>query len=159
LTVANGANFPDRNFRIVVDNEVIFVGSRNGNTLTNLVRGSGGTAAASHNTGAIIRIDGVANLAALPIIDRRINLGRGSDTSGGSLGSGVTDIRQLSNLGNVNLNSLSLPKAATEGTPGSATSSFTSGVTKPGAVYFKLLEAQTIFKLILGQPADIVIVQ
>src|SRR5205814_2063852 len=47
----------------------------------------------------------------------------------------------------------------TEGAMGKSTSSFTKGVTKPGAIYFKLLEPGTIFKLILGQPADIVVVQ
>ncbi|TMD63408.1 MAG: hypothetical protein E6I84_15745 [Chloroflexi bacterium] len=92
------------------------------------------------------------NLNLLKFIDNRIDLT-------GSLG-GVTDVRQLTNLGNVKLpDPKDLLKAAQQGSMGSATSSFTAGVTKPGAIYFKLLEPSTIFHLILGQPADIVIIQ
>ena len=64
----------------------------------------------------------------------------------------------MPNFKNISLPT-SLPSTSTQGATGSATKEFTSGVTKPGSIYFKLLEPATIFKLILGQPADIVIVQ
>jgi hypothetical protein len=40
----------------------------------------------------------------------------------------------------------------TQGSPSSATSSFTSGVTQPGSIDFAILKPENIFKLILGQP-------
>jgi len=88
------------------------------------------------------------NLSQLKFIDSRLDLT--------NLLGGANDLRQVSSFKNVSLPS-SLPSLQTQGTKGSSTSQFTSGVTKPGKIYFKLLEPETIFKLILGQPADIVI--
>lgn len=53
LTVqtGDGAKFPTANFSIIIGTELIFVGSRSSDTFSSLVRGSEGTAAASHNNG------------------------------------------------------------------------------------------------------------
>ncbi len=72
------------------------------------------------------------------------------------IGSGVSDLRTLNNFKNV-LNNLPDPttlasQMQTQGSPSSATSSFTSGVTQPGSIDFAILKPENIFKLILGQP-------
>src|SRR5262249_31447519 len=60
LTAADGSIFPTANFQIVVDNELILVGSRSGNTLSGLTRGFGGTTAAAHAKDApVTDVDGV----------------------------------------------------------------------------------------------------
>ncbi|HSH22314.1 MAG TPA: hypothetical protein VK992_06850, partial [Candidatus Caenarcaniphilales bacterium] len=87
------------------------------------------------------------NLSQLAFVDRKLGIG---------LPAGIGDIRQMRNFRNVTLPTL--PAPSTQGTPGSATSSFTSGVTKPGSVEFRLLRPETVFNLLLGKPADIVLV-
>src|SRR5262245_12103934 len=55
LTVANGTVFPaSGNFRIIVDNELMIVGARSGNTLSSLTRGAEGTTAVAHTNGAAV---------------------------------------------------------------------------------------------------------
>ncbi|OLD92029.1 MAG: hypothetical protein AUG84_02425, partial [Chloroflexi bacterium 13_1_20CM_4_66_7] len=92
------------------------------------------------------------NLGKVKFVDHRIDFGA-------AMPGGNGDLRNLHSFNNINLANLNLPPPSTEGAMGKSTSSFTKGVTKPGAIYFKLLEPGTIFKLLLGQPADIVIVQ
>lgn len=52
LTVASGAAFPAAPFLISIDDEIIEVGAKNGNTFSDLLRGREGTTAASHNQAA-----------------------------------------------------------------------------------------------------------
>src|SRR5207249_4514593 len=95
----------------------------------------------------------IPDLSKLSFVDRRIDLS-------GSLPGGATDLRQLHGLNNVNLPDPSQQLApAPQGNMGSATSSFTSGVSKPGSIHFSILEPSTIFHLILGQPAELVVIQ
>src|SRR5262249_20504411 len=54
LTVTDGGIFPTSNFQIVIDNELILVGSRSGNTLSALSRAQGGTTAAKHDKDATV---------------------------------------------------------------------------------------------------------
>lgn len=55
LAVANGTVFPSSgNFRIIIDNELILVGARSGNTLSSLTRALESTSAASHSNGATV---------------------------------------------------------------------------------------------------------
>src|SRR5581483_9352375 len=70
------------------------------------------------------------------------------------LPSGVSDIRSLGSLKNISLPSADDLQNAltTQGTEGSATSSFTSGVTESASIDFAILKPENIFKLLLGQP-------
>jgi hypothetical protein len=52
LTVASGAAFPAAPFLISIDDEIIEVGTKNGNTFSSLLRGQEGTTAAVHAQGA-----------------------------------------------------------------------------------------------------------
>lgn len=52
LTVASGAAFPAAPFLVSIDDEIIEVGTKNGNTFSDLLRGQEGTVAASHDQGA-----------------------------------------------------------------------------------------------------------
>lgn len=55
LGTGEGAKFPTTgNFRIVIDSEIIIVGTRSGDTLSSLTRGAEGTTAASHSSGAAV---------------------------------------------------------------------------------------------------------
>lgn len=56
-----GSQFPASNFVISIDDEIMFVGSRSGDTLSSLIRGYEGTTAASHTAGAQV----LANVTAL----------------------------------------------------------------------------------------------
>ncbi|MEP7335491.1 MAG: calcium-binding protein, partial [Actinomycetota bacterium] len=144
-------------------------------SLTQLVKQAAGEGNVGINFGDLVLVENtmqrcatptssgcVVDLRKLSFIDNRLNIG-GSDLGApnGSGGDSTPDIRKIGNFGNLGnaLQHLALPSAATEGTPGSSTSSFTAGVTKPGSIKFNLLEPSTIFKLILGQPATIVTIQ
>ena len=52
LTVEDGSIFPDPPFLVSIDDEIIKVGVKNGNTFSSLTRGMEGKAAAAHSTGA-----------------------------------------------------------------------------------------------------------
>lgn len=55
LEAGQGGAFPATgDFRIEIDSELILVGARSGDTLESLTRGIEGTAAAAHNTGALV---------------------------------------------------------------------------------------------------------
>jgi hypothetical protein len=55
LTVADGSTFPaSGDFRIRIDNEIILVGARAGNTFSSLTRGAEGTVASSHAAGVLV---------------------------------------------------------------------------------------------------------
>jgi hypothetical protein len=58
LTVATGegAKFPDAPFRIIIDNEIIEVGAKSGDTFSSLQRGVEGTTAAAHAAGASVEL-------------------------------------------------------------------------------------------------------
>jgi hypothetical protein len=58
LTVATGegAKFPDPPFRIIIDNEIIEVGAKSGDTFSSLIRGVEGTTAAAHAAGASVEL-------------------------------------------------------------------------------------------------------
>src|SRR3989441_3589706 len=95
----------------------------------------------------------IPDISKLSFVDREINLSH-------SLPGNADDLRNLHGLDNVTLPDRSqLAAPAPQGNLGPSSSSFTAGVSKPGAIYFKLLEPATIFKLMLGQPADLVIIQ
>lgn len=55
LTVADATGYPTSNFKIWVNSEIIFVGSRTGTTFSSLQRGYDGTTAASHTSGDAVR--------------------------------------------------------------------------------------------------------
>ena len=76
------------------------------------------------------------------------------------LGGGVSDVRQLADFSNVQLPSNVSDMIPTfDGAIGSATSEFTSAVKGKTSIQFKLLDIQTILHLVMGQPADFVIIQ
>jgi len=50
----DGKGFPAANFRVIVDSEIMFVGARVGDVLSNVIRGVEGTAAAAHTAGTVI---------------------------------------------------------------------------------------------------------
>ena len=52
IPVASGAAFPSAPFLISIDDEIIEVGAKNGNTFSDLLRGQEGTVAAYHDHGA-----------------------------------------------------------------------------------------------------------
>lgn len=54
--VANGGLLPDAPFRVTVDNEIMEIGTKSGNTLSDIIRGMEGTTAVSHNAGAYIEV-------------------------------------------------------------------------------------------------------
>jgi len=55
LTVNSASTFPTSgNFRIIIDSEIIIVGSVSSNTFSNLTRGAEGTTAASHSNGVVV---------------------------------------------------------------------------------------------------------
>src|SRR5690606_35114137 len=54
LTVADGSVFPEPPFLITIDDEIIEVGTKTGNTFSGLLRGQEGTVAAPHSSGAIV---------------------------------------------------------------------------------------------------------
>ncbi len=55
LGVDDGSVFPtDGNFRIRIDDEIMIVGARSGNTLSSILRAQEGTAAASHTAAATV---------------------------------------------------------------------------------------------------------
>ena len=54
FTVAGGAIFPAPPFKITVDNEIMEVGAKSTNTLSEVLRGREGTTAASHTSGSIV---------------------------------------------------------------------------------------------------------
>lgn len=56
FSVANGLLLPDAPFRITVDNEIMEVGTKSGNTLSNVIRGLEGTTAVPHNSGAYVEV-------------------------------------------------------------------------------------------------------
>jgi len=58
LTVATGEStkFPDAPFRIIIDNEIIEVGAKSGDTFSSLTRGVEGTTAAAHAAGASVEL-------------------------------------------------------------------------------------------------------
>ena len=55
LTVEDPRNFPQENFHIVIDQEKILVGKREGNIFKELVRGEKETQAANHAEGAVVQ--------------------------------------------------------------------------------------------------------
>jgi Ca2+-binding RTX toxin-like protein len=66
---------------------------------------------------------------------------------------GITDLSKQSNLDNFSLPDPStLPTPSFDSPPASASSTFTSGVQKPGGIDFAILKPATIFKLLMGQP-------
>ena len=58
LTVATGegAKFPDAPFRIIIDNEIIEVGAKSGDTFSSLTRGVEETTAAAHAAGTPVEL-------------------------------------------------------------------------------------------------------
>lgn len=55
IVVSNGTVFPaSSSFRIIIDSELILVGSRSGNTFSSCTRGVEGTSAVSHSNGAAV---------------------------------------------------------------------------------------------------------
>ncbi len=56
LEVESGENFPAENFYVVVDREKIFVGKREGNRFSELVRGCEGTLAVGHSEGTVVQL-------------------------------------------------------------------------------------------------------
>src|SRR5262249_33008494 len=59
LTVVDGDIFPTSNFQIVIDNELIQVGSRTGNTLSSLTRGFGGITAKHDKDATVVNVDNI----------------------------------------------------------------------------------------------------
>jgi hypothetical protein len=56
FTVANSARFPSSSFYILVDQEVMKVNGREGDTFSEVERGVGGTSAAPHSDGALVEL-------------------------------------------------------------------------------------------------------
>lgn len=53
FSVADGSGFPaDGPFMVTIDDEIMLVGERNGNTFSGILRGQEGTTAAAHSSGA-----------------------------------------------------------------------------------------------------------
>jgi hypothetical protein len=64
MTVADGSKYPASGpFYVLVDSEIIKVGSRSGNTLSGLVRSIGAPAAALHNAGAAVKRMGACDIS------------------------------------------------------------------------------------------------
>jgi len=95
----------------------------------------------SHSTSTL-----VANYAKWGFFDSPLN--------GIGLPSGA-DISQLGNLGGISVPD-SLPAPSTQGSMGSSTSSFTSGVQHAGSIDFPILKPSNIINLLLGKPATLV---
>jgi hypothetical protein len=64
---------------------------------------------------------------------------------------GITDISKAKNLNSFQLPD-DLPQPTFSSPPPSSTSTFTSGVQKPGSIDFAILKPAIIFKLLMGQP-------
>lgn len=56
VTTSQGAFFPNSNFLVTIDTEVMQIASRTGDTFTVGTRGFDGTIAATHNNGAIVQL-------------------------------------------------------------------------------------------------------
>lgn len=54
LTVLDGSSFPEPPFVVSIEDEIIEVGAKSGNTFSGLVRGHEGTIAAAHPSGAMV---------------------------------------------------------------------------------------------------------
>jgi len=52
--VIDGSSFPDGNFLISADDEIMLVGTRSGNTFSSVTRGHEGTTAAAHVSGTAV---------------------------------------------------------------------------------------------------------
>jgi hypothetical protein len=61
LTVVNASGYPITPFTIVVESEVVLVGTRSGTTFSDLVRGYGDTAPSSHALGSTVEHRAVAD--------------------------------------------------------------------------------------------------
>lgn len=67
LTLTSGTNFPTANFRLLIDSEIMLVGSRSGTSCSSITRGVEGTTAASHSNGATVtHVLTAASLLAVP---------------------------------------------------------------------------------------------
>jgi hypothetical protein len=51
FVITDGTGFPTANFRILVENEIMFVGTRSGTTLSSITRGAESTSAVAHADG------------------------------------------------------------------------------------------------------------
>ena len=80
LQTGQGALFPSAgNFRVRIDDELIIVGARSGDTLSSLTRGAESTSAASHSSSAVVRLvltnDGLTELiksySGMSLIERK----------------------------------------------------------------------------------------
>lgn len=83
ITVADGSKFPTASFSIAIDSEVIYATTRTGNSITGLTRGAGGTTAASHTSGAIVRSPSLAahhNILAAQLVAAQTKLGSTAST-------------------------------------------------------------------------------
>jgi hypothetical protein len=107
ITVADGSKFPASSFSITIDSEVIYATTRSGNSITGLTRGAGGTTAASHTSGAIVRSPPLAahhNILAAQLVATQAKIGYTASTpiSGAVLagtGAGTSAWQTLSTLG------------------------------------------------------------
>jgi hypothetical protein len=54
FSVVDGSSFPADNFLLTIDDEIVLVGTRSGNTLSSVTRGYESTTAAAHESGAAV---------------------------------------------------------------------------------------------------------
>src|SRR6185437_1380341 len=94
LKTGNGSAFPTDNFAITIDSEIIFVGTRTGDTLSSLVRGSEGTTGAAHTANA--------NVDAYITAKSHNQLAVEVNAIESALGTSLSNVLLLSQLGAVN---------------------------------------------------------
>lgn len=54
FSVVDGSSFPDGNFVVTIDDEIMLVGNRTGDSFSNVQRGYENTNAAAHDAGAVV---------------------------------------------------------------------------------------------------------